>query len=84
MHGYTTLTTGQPAASGERSDPYRLNDPTDPLCAPASPGCCDTSARRGDPRSPCELRIAFGTTFYGARKRATYRRCQGVSTARES
>ena len=35
MHGYTTLTTGQPAASGERSDPYWLNDPTDPLCAPA-------------------------------------------------
>ena len=35
MHGYPTLTAGQPTSSGERSDPDRRNDPADPLCAPA-------------------------------------------------
>jgi hypothetical protein len=39
MHRYTTRTTGHPTASGERSNPYWLTDPTDPtdpLCAPAA------------------------------------------------
>ena len=58
MHGYTTRTTGHPTASGERSDPHRLTDPTDPLCPSAvtrllrylsSKGRCPVAVRVEDP-----------------------------------